>query len=601
MPAVFNQILEQNIAFGERAFIGGTAFADFDGDGRIEIVGGPFTLPLGPFHDINILERQDDGTFENIVLEIFDGRAPLVRDATNIVVADLNGDGFDDLIVANNADGSNDFDAVGLSNGRGQLVDATFEFEQLDGPTNDIAVGDFDGDGRQDIFFAKLGSGSSHFVSVDSQGNFESNSIAIPDGVNELGAVTAADIDGDGRDEVIAGVNQGVDPEGRNAIGQVVNGAITGVDLPVWQSLTGRTDTGDGVAVLDVEVFDANNDGRLDILFVGASAQTIQGFDFQLLTQRSNGTFKDSTADFFTASDFNAAVPSTEFAPGVEIADLDADGDLDLYLLVDFPFGDRIFFREGNQFVLDDREFDVEGVGAAVGDVDGDFSPEIFTFSQFNIRGFDNGLQGLPVTEDGVFVDGELIDGDSGANAITGTNRVDVISGGGGADSLNGGGGNDVLSGGGGKDLLIGGGGKDTLKGGGGKDELNGGGGKDLLEGGGGKDALNGGGGKDVLDGGGGKDILNGGGGRDDIDGGRGRDFLSGGGGRDTFHFERGSGKDVIEDWRDGQDKIAIDGASFDALTILQRGDDVLIRFSNFQVEVENANANQFTAADFIF
>jgi Ca2+-binding RTX toxin-like protein len=617
MPATFDFILEQNEAFGEGAFIGGTALADFDGDGRIEIVAGPFTFPIGPFHDIKVYERQDDGTFVDIYLGLFgDGFAPLVRNGVSISTADLNGDGFNDLVVANDAFGPSDQDAVALSDGKGGLINATFEFRQDGGPTHDLAVGDFDGDGRMDVFFAKFTGGSSHFISVNSDGSIESDSIGIEPEVNEFSAVIGADIDNDGVDEIILGINNGIDPIGGSAIANVVNGAAVGTDLPDWQSLTGRT--ADGVAILDVEVFDANNDGRKDILFVGSNT-LLQGFDFQLLTQNANGSFTDSTAAFFSADDFNRAISNIEFAAGVEVADLDADGDLDLYLLADFPLSDKIFFREGDKFVLGEQLFDFESVGAVVGDVDGDFSPEIFTFSQFNIRGFDNGLQGIPVTDDGVFITGELSDGTSGNDTFNGGDLVDSVSGGTGDDALNGGGGNDLLNGDGGNDSLTGGGGNDSLNGGsgndsltgeggsdmiiggGGKDILVGNGGKDTIEGGGGKDLIEGGGGKDFLDGGRGKDTLNGGGGKDDIEGGKGRDFLSGGNGRDTFHFERGSGNDVIEDWRDRQDRIDIDGATFDDLIINQVGDNTLIRYTNIRITVEDSDAELFTAADFIF
>ena len=264
MPATFDFILEQNEASGEGALISGTALADFDGDGRIEIVAGPFTFPIEPLHDIKVYERQDDGTFVDIYLSLLgDGFAPLVRNGVRISTADLNGDGFNDLVVANDAFGPSDQDAVALSDGKGGLINATFEFRQDGGPTHDLAVGDFDGDGRMDVFFAKFTGGSSHFISVNSDGSIESDSIDIEPEVNEFSAVIGADIDNDGVDEIILGINNGIDPMGGSAIANVVNGAAVGTDLPDWQSLTGRT--AGGVAILDVEVFDANNDGRKDI------------------------------------------------------------------------------------------------------------------------------------------------------------------------------------------------------------------------------------------------------------------------------------------------------------------------------------------------
>jgi hypothetical protein len=57
----------------------------------------------------------------------------------------------------------------------------------------------------------------------------------------------------------------------------------------------------------------------------------------------------------------------------------------------------------------------------------------------------------------------------------------------------------------------------------------------------------------------------------------------------------------VIEDWRDRQDRIDIDGATFDDLIINQVGDNTLIRYTNIRITVEDSDAELFTAADFIF
>ena len=189
-----------------------------------------------------------------------------------------------------------------------------------------------------------------------------------------------------------------------------------------------------------------------------------------------------------------------------------------------------------------------------------------------------------------------------GADNLIGDSGADDIDGLGGDDTISGGGGKDTLAGSGGKDLLSGGGGKDELNGGGGKDTLEGGGGSDSLFGGGGRDELNGGGGKDTLDGGGGKDLMQGGGGKDLILGSKARDTLEGGSGRDTFRFKKGDGKDVIADWQDRKDKVEVVGADgIDDVRISQKGDDVVLRFLNVTVSVEDADAAEFTSGDFIF
>ena len=74
-------------------------------------------------------------------------------------------------------------------------------------------------------------------------------------------------------------------------------------------------------------------------------------------------------------------------------------------------------------------------------------------------------------------------------------------------------------------------------------------------------------GGDDRLSAGGGKDMLLGGAGNDTLAGGTGRDVLSGDTGRDTFLFDTAPRKgnfDVIRDFDDGKDRIALDHEIFE-------------------------------------
>jgi Ca2+-binding RTX toxin-like protein len=139
------------------------------------------------------------------------------------------------------------------------------------------------------------------------------------------------------------------------------------------------------------------------------------------------------------------------------------------------------------------------------------------------------------------------------------------------------------LSGLGGNDLLLG---MDQ------GDTLGGGSGNDLLEGGGSGDFLYGNGGQDVLKGGTGQDYLQ---------GDRGNDRLTGGAGSDEFAIQKGSGRDIITDYQDGQDKLAAFNVTFPALTIRQRGADTLIRSGSSTIAIlENVTASTITANDFV-
>ncbi|MXQ13544.1 DUF4347 domain-containing protein [Microvirga makkahensis] len=156
--------------------------------------------------------------------------------------------------------------------------------------------------------------------------------------------------------------------------------------------------------------------------------------------------------------------------------------------------------------------------------------------------------------------------GGSGTDTLDGGTGNDTVSGGTGADRLIGGSGNDRLNGDTGNDRLEGGSNHDRLDGGTGNDALKSDSGNDTLMGGSGHDSLWGGSGTDRLDGGAGNDTLKGETGNDWIVGGLGRDNVWGGFGRDVFDFNSvkesraGSQRDIIQDFKSGQDRIDLRG-----------------------------------------
>lgn len=119
---------------------------------------------------------------------------------------------------------------------------------------------------------------------------------------------------------------------------------------------------------------------------------------------------------------------------------------------------------------------------------------------------------------------------------------------------------NNAATGGGGEDTMLGNGGNDTLRGNRDNDSISGGGGDDLLYGGRNNDYLNGEDGDDL------------------ISGEFGSDFLIGGSGRDRFVLESGGGADIIADFEDSQDLIALSrGLTFAQIRITQGNDGALI------------------------
>jgi hypothetical protein len=93
--------------------------------------------------------------------------------------------------------------------------------------------------------------------------------------------------------------------------------------------------------------------------------------------------------------------------------------------------------------------------------------------------------------------------------------------------------------------------------------------------GGKGNDILKGLGGKDTLKGLGGADLLFGGKGNDLLVGGKGQDKLIGGKGKDIFKLSTGKGYDLIQDFKNKQDKIFI--GSMKKLKLKNKGKNVYI------------------------
>ncbi|BDG71949.1 calcium-binding protein [Roseomonas fluvialis] len=151
-----------------------------------------------------------------------------------------------------------------------------------------------------------------------------------------------------------------------------------------------------------------------------------------------------------------------------------------------------------------------------------------------------------------------LIASFGGSDTVRSGSGDDLVFAGKGTDVVLAGSGDDIVFGDDGDDLLNGESGDDVLDGGKGDDLLNGGDGKDRLLGGDGKDTLAGGAGDDWLAGGKSDDVLAGGAGKDTLAGGTGDDTLTGGAAEDTFFFESGFGRDVVLDFRPGDDVIAI-------------------------------------------
>jgi len=181
------------------------AIGDFNGDGVPDMAVANFGDSEFP-GDVSVLLGSADGTLE-AARSFRAGRRP-----RSIAVGDFNGDGIQDLAVA---DGESNDVSVLLGNGDGSFQTAMNfaigSFQVF------VAVGDFNGDGVQDLAVAKIGSdefpGSVSVLLGNGDGTFQM-ARDFDAGIGPV-SIAVADFNGDGvQDLAVANAGGYVVPPG---------------------------------------------------------------------------------------------------------------------------------------------------------------------------------------------------------------------------------------------------------------------------------------------------------------------------------------------------------------------------------------------------
>ena len=564
--AGFNTTLELASLDGSNGFVldrsgySVSEAGDVNGDGFDDfIMGAPFTSPNGRHSGESYVVFGNDADFDAILnLSDLDGSNGFVINGINKFdrsgysvsgAGDVNGDGFDDVIV-----GASYADPNGIYSGESYVVfgsdagfDATLELSSLNGSNGFVlkgiaaydnsghsvsGAGDINGDGFDDLIIGAPYADSSGVYSGESYVVFGSDAsfsavmelssldgsngfiIAAVDeyGLSGYSVSGAGDINGDRIDDLIIGAPSSNLDGGSSGRSYVVFGRNTSfgaaLDLSSLDGSNGFVIDGlsddDGFGHSVSKAGDVNGDG-FDDLVIGAY--------YDRLRSDSSG---HGYVLFGHGEGFGAAL---------DLSGLDGS----------------------NGFVIDSFGRD-DGFGRSVsgaGDVNGD--------------GFDDLIMGASNAAPTGERSGKsyVVFGVATGEDLIGTKGKDTLIGGRGSDFLDGKANNDFLDGREGNDVLIGGRGRDVLIGGDGNDSLFGGQGFDTLYGGNGEDRLYGNNGKDTLFGGNGNDSLSGGVGKDTLIGGDGNDVLTGGNGKDIFVLAVSDGTDTITDFSD-QDSIGL-------------------------------------------
>ena len=264
------------------------AAADFNGDGKLDIVEACASLGDQPCNLLLIQSGNGDGTFIEF------SSVPLsFLGSQSMAVGDFNGDGQPDVAVTNS--GTNGVN-VFLNNGGGLSAVSAIPATGT-GPTS-IAAADFNGDGKLDLAVANYGSNNVTILLGNGDGTF--TAAASPATGTAPNSVAVADFNGDGVPD-LAVANAG----SSNVTILLGNGDGT---------FTAAASPATGTAPNSVAVADFNGDGVPDLAVANAGSSNVT-----ILLGNGDGTF---TAAAGPAADTGST--------SVVLADFNGDGKEDL-------------------------------------------------------------------------------------------------------------------------------------------------------------------------------------------------------------------------------------------------------------------------------
>jgi hypothetical protein len=375
---------------GVMGHAGGGIAEDFDNDGDLDLMASS----MGIRDPLRYFRNNGDGSFDDVSSAA--GLAGQLG-GLHIVQTDYDNDGWLDVYIARGA-WKQQFgeypDSLLRNNGDGSFTDVTEAAGLLDFRPSQVAVwADYDSDGWLDLFIGNEGSYGLQYRCqlFHNNGDGTFTYVAAEAGLDVLAFVKGAnwgDYDNDGRPDlylsVLAGSNMLFHNEGRQANGQWsfrdVTG-VAGVGSPEYSFSTWFWDY-DNDGWLDIFVADYSQPQAGRAAMVAASYLSVlpDGFGPYLYHNNQDGTFKNVSL----AANLNRPT----LTMGSNFGDLDNDGFQDIYLATGDPLFETLVpnlaFRNdaGRRFQNVTTAVDVghiqKGHGVSFGDVDNDGDQDIF-------------------------------------------------------------------------------------------------------------------------------------------------------------------------------------------------------------------------------
>jgi hypothetical protein len=305
-----------------------------------------------------LLLGNGDGTFQGTQLLPTGGESSVA-----LAVADLNGDGKPDVVVANQSSGDL---TVFLGQGNGEFQAKPPYSLNAPGTLANVVAGDFNGDGKTDVVTVEHLGGLTNTLAVslgNGDGTFQPPA-ALAAGTQPL-AAAVADLNGDGKPDLVVADNGSQDPGVTDLGAVLVFLSSSSGFLPAKRFVAGSYPS--SVAIKDV-----NLDGKPDL--VVSNSGTIGADDtggVSILLGNGDGTFGAPVSYTTGQSEITVAA-----------ADVNGDGKPDIILPVlttNSGYEVLIFPGKGDGTFLAPTSLQASQPAAnvIVGDFNGDGKPDL--------------------------------------------------------------------------------------------------------------------------------------------------------------------------------------------------------------------------------